>query len=226
MSCDGTTPNDSCESDEDPVHAVNLDAYHVDEYEVSASQYKACVDGGGCTAAYTGGSCTDNVSRKETHPINCVDWNQATEYCRWSGKRLPTEAEWEKAARGTDQRIFPWGDTSPDCTYANFHPGSGCVGATTPVGSYPLGVSPYGAYDMVGNASEWVSDWYGSEYYTQSPYQNPTGPSSGSDRVRRGGSWYGTGALVRSGYRLGNNPSTRSGAMGFRCARTPQFFEL
>ncbi|MBI2566299.1 MAG: SUMF1/EgtB/PvdO family nonheme iron enzyme [Candidatus Schekmanbacteria bacterium] len=219
MGCDGTTPADSCDSygDEDPVHAVNLDAYYIDTYEVTSAQYKSCVTAGSCTAANTGGSCTYNASGKEQHPINCVDHYQATAYCAYAGRRLPTEAEWEKAARGTDQRIFPWGDTSPDCTYANH---DYCVGATTPVGSYPLGVSPYGAFDMAGNVFEWVSDWYDSGYYSQSPYQNPPGPSSGSHRVNRGGSWNFSATWLRSADRYWNYPTYWYHDIGFRCART------
>ncbi|MBI2568688.1 MAG: SUMF1/EgtB/PvdO family nonheme iron enzyme, partial [Candidatus Schekmanbacteria bacterium] len=222
MGCDGTTPADSCQGPhEAPVHAVNLDGYYIDTYEVTAGQYKACVDGGGCTAANTGSPCTYNVSGKETHPINCVGWNQATAYCGWAGKRLPTEAEWEKAARGTDQRIFPWGDTSPDCTYANFYDGGFCVSATSPVGSYPLGVSPYGAFDMAGNVWEWVSDWYDAEYYSQSPYQNPSGPASGFEPVVRGGSWDVVAPYIRSASRTAGDPAAGGDSMGFRCARIP-----
>ncbi|MBI2572174.1 MAG: SUMF1/EgtB/PvdO family nonheme iron enzyme, partial [Candidatus Schekmanbacteria bacterium] len=222
MGCDGTTPADSClYLDEGPVHAVNLDAYYIDTYEVTASQYKACVDRGACTAANTGGPCTYNVGGKETHPINCVYWEQARAFCAAVGKRLPTEAEWEKAARGADQRIFPWGDTSPDCTYANFDNGGQCVGETTPVGSYPLGVSPYGAFDMAGNVWEWVSDWYDSGYYAQSPYQNPSGPSSGSTRVLRGGSWNNNATTIRSANRTRYYPTNGGSGLGFRCARIP-----
>ncbi|MBI2571766.1 MAG: SUMF1/EgtB/PvdO family nonheme iron enzyme [Candidatus Schekmanbacteria bacterium] len=221
MGCDGTQGSWSCYSQEAPVHAVNLDAYYIDTYEVTAAEYKGCVDGGGCTGASTGGSCTYNVGGKETHPINCVDWNQATAYCSWSGKRLPTEAEWEKAARGTDQRIFPWGNAAPDCTYANFYNFGYCVGATTPVGSYPERVSPYGAFDMAGNVWEWVSDWYDSGYYGQSPYQNPSGPSSGSNRVRRGGALTVDAAQLRSAYRDKSLPTAWYASVGFRCARIP-----
>ncbi|MBI2568138.1 MAG: formylglycine-generating enzyme family protein [Candidatus Schekmanbacteria bacterium] len=219
MGCDDAQNGQwSCDSDEFPVHAVLLDAFYIDAYEVTVAQYKTCVTAGSCAAANTVGTCIYNASGKEQHPINCVDYNQATAYCAWAGKRLPTEAEWEKAARGTDQRWFPWGNTDPDCTYAN---ASYCVDATLPVGSYPKGVSPYGANDMAGNVWEWVSDWYGSGYYAQSPYQNPTGPASGSYRVNRGGGWDSDVArYVRAANRLNGTPSDQDDSLGFRCGRS------
>lgn len=135
----------------------------------------------------TGGYCTYEAGDKSDHPVNCVDWDQAVAYCQWEGKRLPTEAEWEKAARGTDGRIYPWGNTAPDCNRAQY---GKCGGQTVSVGTKPAGSSPYGVLDMAGNVDEWVADWYDSDYYAQSPSENPKGPSSGQHRGARGGNWH------------------------------------
>ncbi|MBI3245402.1 MAG: SUMF1/EgtB/PvdO family nonheme iron enzyme [Deltaproteobacteria bacterium] len=171
-----------CSNDERPGRMVFLDAFAIDIYEVTVAAYRQCVEAGKCTAPNTGGSCNWNTSDRAQHPINCVDWSQANAYCRWAGKRLPTEAEWEKAARGTDRRVYPWGNAW-DATKANVS-----TNGTVAVGSYPAGKSPYGALDMSGNVWEWTADWYADAYYHNGPVKNPKGPESGQVRSVRGGS--------------------------------------
>jgi formylglycine-generating enzyme required for sulfatase activity len=213
--------SDSGDSDEKPVHTVILDDFYMDVYEVTNAQYAACVDAGGCTPPYNTGSHTQlNYFRNSVYmnyPVIYVDWIQAKTYCEWREARLPTEAEWEKAARGTDGRTYPWGDTSPSSSLANYN---GYVGDTTEVGSYESGKSPYGMYDMAGNVWEWVNDWYDKDYYSSSPVENPQGPSSGDGRVLRGGSWLSYVSYLRSADRFWGNPGFRDYVIGFRCSRS------
>ena len=221
------------DDDEIPVHTVYLDAFYIDGYEVTMAQYRACVESGGCGEPLTEGlilppleQCNWDRSGREDHPVDCVTWYQADAYCAWAGLRLPTEAEWEKAARGTDGRTYPWGEDL-DRKKANYGTDTCCgpdssdgYWSSSPVGSFPEGVSPYGLYDMAGNVWEWVQDWYDSEYFTESPSRNPQGPDGGSDRrVLRGGSWDDYPGSLRSAYRAGGSPSNRTRGYGFRCAR-------
>ena len=151
------------------------------------------------------------------YPVVNVTWYQADAFCTWIGARLPTEAEWENAARGMDGRIYPWGDQVPTQELANFAEN---VGDTTPVGSYLAGASPYGVMDMAGNVWEWMNDWYDSDYYSQSSSENPQGPATGEYRVLRGGSWYGYDYNVRSALRNYRGPDYWDSLVGFRCARS------
>jgi formylglycine-generating enzyme required for sulfatase activity len=200
--------------DAEPVHEVTLDAFYIDRYEVTNARYADCVAAGNCTLPASG--CTGRYEdpNKVDHPVECVNWEQANTYCEWRGDRLPTEAEWEKAARGTDGRMFPWGENIT-CQLANYL--RVCESDTMPVGSYPEGVSPYGAADMAGNVVEWVADWKAEDYYATAPSHNPQGPNDGEIKVLRGGSWNSIGYYARSAYRSGTRPGYPSVSFGFRC---------
>ena len=201
--------------DEKPRHMVFLSAYRIDQTEVTNAMYRACVEAGECDAP----SCSDyyNNSDYSNHPVVCVSWNDATAYCEWAGRRLPTEAEWEKAAGGTDSRKWPWGNEPPTGDLANIYDNDDGYDRTSPVGNYPAGASPYGALDMAGNVWEWVNDTYASDYYASSPNANPQGPTSQGVKVLRGGSWFFTVRGSRARDR-GALADFRGDTRGFRCA--------
>jgi len=212
---------------EQPVHQVYLDEYWIDKYEVTNGQFEDCVAAGACSEPYSGESSTRSSYYENeeftNYPVIWVNWYRAEAYCEWAGGRLPTAAEWEKAARGTDERTYPWGNEDPTCSLANY---GSCVGDTSEVGSYPSGVSPYGSLDMAGNVWEWVADWYDEEYYSNSPVENPTGPVNGDPAngdlsVLRGGSWHNNVFNVRSSFRYKFIPYFFSSKYGFRCAFEP-----
>jgi len=221
MGCDFTV-DPLCGGSEFPYHPVYLDAFDIDRYEVTVLQYRECVEQGACSLPAADDYCNYAVAGREYHPVNCVSWDQANTYCAWAGKRLPTEAEWEKAARGTDDRLYPWGDATATCQYAviNDGGGDGCgTDGTLPVGSRPAGVSPYGIHDLAGNVLEWVADWYDYSYYWESPASNPTGPDSTDERSARGSGWFWNQARwSRASQRSGFEPLSDGNGLGFRCA--------
>ena len=216
-----TMGNENDDVNEQPVHTVNVSAFYMDEYEVTNILYQACVDSGDCQPPANPTSKTHtgyygNPSYND-YPVIYVDWSMAKAYCEWRGARLPTEAEWEKAARGTDGQIYPWIGNDVDCAHANF---KGCGGDTVEVGSYKQGVSAYGLYDMAGNVWEWVSDWYQDNYYALigNNALDPQGPASGTSRVIRGGSWFNSNKSIRTTIRNYSDPLKTYDYVGFRCA--------
>ncbi len=222
-------------TDERPIHTVYLDSYYIDKYEVTNALYEDCVNDGVCSPPQNYGSGTRSSyygnSQYSNYPVVYVDWNQSKNYCEWRDARLPTEAEWEKAARGINEYNYPWGNDF-QCKNGNFDDiqglngyiipgGPNCDGYedTAPVGSFGSGKSPFGIYDMAGNTWEWVSDWYDENYYLESPYQNPQGPSSGNGRAIRGGAWdVANKKNLLTTRRIGFEPLTTGNYLGFRCA--------
>jgi serine/threonine-protein kinase len=253
---DGSSRQD-CESwygDERPLHAVDLDAFWIDQTEVTNDMFAQFVsETGHITDAEQRGKSrafipseniiddvtgadwrhplgpSSNILDLGDHPVAQMSWNDAAAYCEWAGRRLPSEAEWEKAAKGSDNRMFPWGnsgvagdllnlaDRNLEHNWSDSSIDDGYT-YTAPVGSYPAGVSPYGAFDMAGNVWEWIADWYRADYYANSPYANPEGPESGDNkRLQRGGGWYSLGRQSRTTFRQWNRPNVSDGSVGFRC---------
>ncbi len=210
--------SDDGEADERPPHRVEVAKFALDRDEVTVAAYARCVVAGKCAAPRRAGGAPDE-------PVTWVSWRDAAAYCRFAGKRLPTEAEWERAARGDDGRRYPWGD-APECGRGNFgnYQGEGrCPanpGRPTRVGSYPTGASPFGARDLAGNVWEWVADAYDPRYYARSPRRNPRGPSArpGARRVVRGGACCSMFGLPRAANRLAFPDDYADDDIGFRCA--------
>ena len=217
-----TMGTDSGTNDERPVHTVTLDAFWIDKTEVTNAMYALCVKAGQCSAPSQKSSAKNpnyfGNSQFDTYPAIYVTWENANAYCKWANRQLPTEAQWEKAARSDQKYVYPWGDTKPDQTKLNY---SDHVGDTTEVGKYPSGASIYGAMDMTGNVWEWLNDWYDESYYGRSPAQNPTGPTSGQYRILRGGAWGNYDFDVRTSNRSKLEPTNFNDIIGFRCASSP-----
>jgi formylglycine-generating enzyme required for sulfatase activity len=211
--------------DEYPRHEVLLDTFWIDQFEVTNGRYVEFVKSAGHRVPqnptnptrnlWQGDSITESLAER---PVINVDWFDADAYCKWAGKRLPTEAEWEKAAKGTSDRRFPWGNVEPTAKHLNYN--QRWIGEKTlmPVGSYEAGKSPYGLYDVVGNVWEWVNDWYDARYYEKSPSKNPTGPQEGTKKVIRGAGWQNETPTVRIFTRVDSDPTMRNESTGFRCA--------
>ncbi len=225
MGCD-PAHNDGfeCHSDELPLHEVFLSDYYIDKYEVNNAQYALCVDAGVCADPYFTYSETRDLyfgnPQYDDYPAVNISWSEANTYCQWVGGDLPTEAQWSKAARGTSLQTYPWGDESPTCAYANAQEGATsapCVGDTIKVGSRPDGASPYGVLDMAGNVWEWVRDWYSRDYYWNSPYEDPTGPETGTYKIVKGGSWDYSWSRLRIAYNSDHEPESHKNSFGFRC---------
>jgi formylglycine-generating enzyme required for sulfatase activity len=214
------SPDSEGNIDEHPRHRVYVDAYSMDRFEVTVSRYEKFMQSTGRQAP----EYWDQVKtgKHSDLPVVGVDWHDAEAYCRWAGKRLPTEAEWEKAARGTDERTYPWGNEPPTTSLANFERGyanNAYDERLASVDSYEAGKSPYGLHHMAGNVWEWTYDWYEEPFFAKSPQRNPKGPSSGQYRMRRGGSWFYEPHFVRSAHRSRETPTLRYPDMGFRCAQ-------
>jgi len=200
-------------SGEKPQHTVKLDGFWMYKNDVTVAQYKKffAVTARKMPTAPRWGWIDD-------HPVVNVTWDDAVAYAKWAGAALPTEAQWEKAVRGTDGRLYPWGNAW-DADKCNNWLAKNSPHKTSPVGSYPAGISPYGCMDMAGNVWQWCADWYGADYYQHSPTQNPIGPTTGTARVLRGGSWnYFATRFFRATYRSRFDPMLRIDYIGFRCA--------
>ncbi|MBS0150653.1 MAG: SUMF1/EgtB/PvdO family nonheme iron enzyme [Nitrospira sp.] len=216
-----------------PQRRVYLDAFEIDKYEVTNLEYLKFILATGRNPQldwrYDGGNFQESMTH---HPVMHVTWHDADTYCKWAGRRLPTEAEWEKAARGEDGRTNPWGNQSAGLSRANF----GRTGLSGPVrdrperllmyppiisvDKYENSVSPYGLYQTMGNVAEWVSDWYSQDYYKTAPDRNPRGPETGTQKAFRGGGWMDSTTTMRVAMRNGTDPNTKINWLGFRCAKS------
>jgi len=222
------------DTDEEPVHEVFLSMYYIDRYEVTAAQFSEFLNDNskdaGSYIELTPSVTIEKVNDRhqprpglENLPVNRVSWFGADAYCRANGKRLPTEAEWEYAARGTDGRTFPWGEEAPDNTRATYKRKFAEMGFNVmePVDGLKKGRSPFGLHHMAGNVWEWVSDWYDEGDYSDTFVKDPQGPETGTTKVLRGGNWYYKAYYMRATYRFNEKPDIFKIWQGFRCAKSP-----
>jgi formylglycine-generating enzyme required for sulfatase activity len=212
--------SDNGEPNERPTHMVYLDSYWIDQTEVTNKMYRLCITYGNCEPPLADGFyvAKDHYTNpaQDNYPVTYINWIDANAYCKWAGRRLPTEAEWEKAARGADGRTYPWGNQEPTAELLNFNNNNG---GKIIVGSFPLGASPYGVLDMAGNVSELVADWYDKDYYFYLIPNNPKGPTEGETHSKRGGAYFDAEYSIRTTIRYQTNPTYKLGIdIGFRCA--------
>jgi formylglycine-generating enzyme required for sulfatase activity len=212
-----TMGSDKGDDDEQPIHKVFLDSFYIDKFEVTNARFAKFVEAIQSEPPWGFADKETPVVRPD-QPVRWVNWMDAIGYCLWTGKRLPTEAEWEKAARGPDARVYPWGNDPPTPLHAVFglKEGSDTVSA---IGNRDKGKSPYGVHDLAGNLYEWTTDWYDEEFYSKNPAINPRGPSEGTAKVQRGGSYINGAYRLRSSFRTKGDPTEHDPNVGFRCAQ-------
>jgi formylglycine-generating enzyme len=212
-----TMGSDKGDDDEEPIHKVFLDGFYLDKYEVTNGRFAKFVEAIQSEPPW-GFADKETPVLRQDQPVRWVNWMEAMGYCLWAGKRLPTEAEWEKAARGSDGRAYPWGNDPPTPAHAVFglKEGSDTVSV---IGNRDKGKSPFGVHDMAGNLYEWTTDWYDEQFYNKNPAINPRGPAEGTAKVQRGGSYINGAYRLRSSFRTKGDPTEHDPNVGFRCAQ-------